>query len=136
MLLQTPYPGLQSMPHSQHPTIDFQSMELAQQSDAELHQLQDSDIPLSICAPFSYLPRPPLPSVTCSLATLDHGFLSACAVPFSTHPTNSLTLASDPPRNSSQLVLCGLVSTRMSASGPEVVLSASDPRYNAILLSP
>ena len=110
--------------HSQHPTIDFQS--IAQQSDAELHQLQDSDTSLDLCT--ILLPSSPTP-LTCPLATLDHGFLSVYAVPFSTHSTNSLTLASEPPRNSSQLVLCGLVSTGMSASGPEVVLSASDPYY-------
>ena len=64
MLLQTPYLGLQSMPHSQHPTIDFQS--IAQQSDAELHQLQDSDTSFDLCT--ILLPSSPTPLI-CDMST-------------------------------------------------------------------
>ena len=51
---------------SQHPTIDFQSMELAQQSDAELHQLQESDTSLDLRT--ILLPSSPTPLI-CDMST-------------------------------------------------------------------
>ena len=51
---------------SQHPTIDFQSMALAQQSDAELHQLKDSDTSLDLRT--ILLPSSPTPLI-CDMST-------------------------------------------------------------------
>ena len=90
---------------SQHPTINFQSMALAQQSDAELHQLKDSDTSLDLRT--ILLPSSPTP-LNCDMSTGNpRPWVPEC---LRRTVFNSLHQLSHPgTRNSSQLVLCGLV---------------------------